>query len=117
LSAVQEQPEYRAAQIEVWKQEEALHAAQADPHGASKNVASVANQLLEKRAVVTKMQADQIRADTDLRQARYAALDAQSMVEGLRRSFNDSVRFDRNWQQAQQRLNQARQRLVSLGGR
>ena len=77
-------------------------------------VNAVANALLDRRAALTRIEADVLKSDDQFAEARYAWIDASAKVAALWRDFAETIRTDPACAAARQQITSARQRLAEL---
>lgn len=111
---LQDTSDYKAAQVELWKSQQAFDQLRADGFYGPL-LADAAATVLRKRALITAMEAGLMENDDQLRKAMYGAIDAEAKVAAMRQSFVETVRNNSKFQSAKSQLDSARARMDSIG--
>jgi hypothetical protein len=114
LSLLQATPDYKKAEQELWKAQQALSDAKSRQPD-SPHTANLASELLRRKSILTSMETECVESDEKLRQARYAFIDADARAAALQRTFMMLVRTDPRWIEARSKLDRAREQLASIG--
>ncbi|HMB94897.1 MAG TPA: hypothetical protein VKK61_02545 [Tepidisphaeraceae bacterium] len=103
LTTWQQTQQYKSVQLEIWKLQKQLDANRAEPE----KIAELAEQLLQTRMALSKIESNLLGSDEKIKTARYAMLDAQAKAAALRENFVQSIRSDPQWQAARRQLDGA----------
>lgn len=117
LDAVRSMPQYRelwhAEQDAVRKLEELCGGGKTSSH----QLLAAARKLLDIRRAMTCAEADALAREPALEDARMRLLSAHYKMRGLKAQFAQVAKSDHDWQAAQQRLAQSREKMVLAASR